>query len=117
MPGFNRTGPMGAGPMTGGGRGMCSTTNAGYDPRFTTDVNYGRGMGLRRGFRGGFGPDRGQGRGFGRGYRGDWPDGGPAYATNAPDEIDVLKAEVNELKAMVREIAGITKESKTESAK
>ncbi|NNG00041.1 MAG: DUF5320 domain-containing protein [Desulfobacteraceae bacterium] len=27
MPGFNRTGPMGDGPMTGGGRGYCG---AGY---------------------------------------------------------------------------------------
>jgi len=24
MPGFNGTGPMGMGPMTGGGRGFCS---------------------------------------------------------------------------------------------
>jgi len=34
MPGFDGTGPMGAGPMTGGARGFCYPANAGYAPRF-----------------------------------------------------------------------------------
>jgi hypothetical protein len=29
MPGFDGTGPMGMGPMTGGGRGFCSPWGAG----------------------------------------------------------------------------------------
>jgi hypothetical protein len=29
MPGFDGTGPMGMGPMTGGGRGFCSPRGAG----------------------------------------------------------------------------------------
>ena len=29
MPGFNGTGPMGMGPMTGGGRGFCSVWGLG----------------------------------------------------------------------------------------
>jgi hypothetical protein len=33
MPGFNGTGPMGRGPMTGGGRGFCSPWGAGVSPR------------------------------------------------------------------------------------
>jgi hypothetical protein len=35
MPGFDRTGPAGMGPMTGGGRGWCNPTvprSAGYGP-------------------------------------------------------------------------------------
>ncbi len=39
MPGFNGTGPMGQGPMTGGGRGFCAMPSyRGYGP-------YGYGMG------------------------------------------------------------------------
>ena len=38
MPGFDGTGPMGMGPMTGGGRGFCATPYRGYGP-------YGYGMG------------------------------------------------------------------------
>ena len=55
MPGGDRTGPMGQGPMTGGGRGYCTGGNfagAGYGGR---------------GFYGGGG--RGFGFGGGRGYR------------------------------------------------
>jgi len=32
MPGFDGTGPMGQGPMTGGGRGFCAMPNRGYGP-------------------------------------------------------------------------------------
>ena len=39
MPGFDGTGPMGQGPMTGGGRGFCAMPSyRGYGP-------YGYGMG------------------------------------------------------------------------
>ena len=54
MPGFNRTGPMGNGPMTG--RGMGSCTGARYNGTFC-----GRGMGRNANF----GPAFGRGRGFG----------------------------------------------------
>ena len=33
MPGFDGTGPMGMGPMTGGGRGFCSPWRAGASMR------------------------------------------------------------------------------------
>jgi len=61
MPGFDGTGPMGQGPMTGGGRGPC-VSGAGAQP-------------LTPGYRrGGFGYGRGlgygRGAGFGRGGRG-----------------------------------------------
>ena len=56
MPGYDRTGPMGSGPMTGWGAGRCAG-NQTQPARF-----------------GGWGG--GAGRGFGRG-RGGWCAGGP----------------------------------------
>lgn len=53
MPGRNGTGPVGAGPMTGRGFGVCAGGAPGYGA--------GRGLGLGLGWRGG----RGYGRGFG----------------------------------------------------
>lgn len=58
MPGFDRTGPMGAGPKTGRGMGHCGTTaipGLGWMGR----LGWGRGFGLGRGL-------RGRGLGFGR---------------------------------------------------
>jgi hypothetical protein len=62
MPRGDRTGPLGAGPMTGRAAGYC----AGYSvPGFMNSTGgYGRGWG--RGHGRGFG--RGWGRGFGRGW-------------------------------------------------
>jgi hypothetical protein len=93
MPGFDRTGPMGAGPMTGGTRGLCNPATAGSFSAGTGGYGYGRGLGLRRGFRGGYGPGGGRGRGYGRGYGGYPPDAGPAYPGNAASEMDMLKAD------------------------
>jgi len=65
MPGFDRTGPLGEGPMTGRGLGRCGkakTTQA-------SDVAPGRAVGLGDSPVGGRGPGRGGGRGR-RGGRG-----------------------------------------------
>lgn len=72
MPGFDGTGPMGAGSMTGGGRGICQGNAAsGF-----------RGRGRRAG---GFGPGRrGQGVGLGR--------------TAVPNDISNLKATAQNLR-------------------
>ncbi len=95
MPGFNRTGPMGAGPMTGGARGLCNPATAGTMPAY--GGGYGRGPGFGRGFRRGYGPDAGRGRGFGRGY-GWYPAAVvPPYAMSASDEIEMLKADADSL--------------------
>jgi hypothetical protein len=68
MPGGDRTGPMGLGPMTGRGAGYC----AGFSvPGFMNPIP-------GRGFRG---------RGFGRGGGRGWPRGGWRhwyYATGVP---------------------------------
>jgi len=95
MPGFDRSGPMGEGPMTGGHSGFCSPANIRYGRRFAGAFGYGRGMGLGRGFRGGFG--LGMGRAFGR--RGwNQPSYYPAYAQNPEEELNMLKAEANSVK-------------------
>ena len=79
MPGGDRRGPMGLGPMTGRGMGYC----AGYDmpgymnrPMGSGGMGYGRG-GFGRG-RGGFG-GRGFARGWGYGY---YSPGVPGWAPN-----------------------------------
>ncbi|MHB0980651.1 MAG: DUF5320 domain-containing protein [Thermoleophilia bacterium] len=46
MPGFDGTGPSGAGPMTGGGRGECVTDERGLIERF---IRRGVGFGRRGG--------------------------------------------------------------------
>ena len=49
MPGFDGTGPVGQGPMTGGGRGFCVVPVESMRPRFLGRSFCGRRMG--RGFR------------------------------------------------------------------
>lgn len=77
MPGGDRTGPMGMGPMTGRGAGYC----AGYGgPGYVNPIPRGGfGRGWRRGGRGG-----GWGRGWGGGWGGGrgWRHG--YYATGLP---------------------------------
>ncbi len=69
MPGFDATGPMGMGPMTGGRRGRCNPSvpyGSPYSP-------------------GGFGPWFGRGRGRGRGYRHRyWATGLPGWMRSGP---------------------------------
>ena len=68
MPGGDRTGPVGRGPMSGRGLGYC----AGYDsPGFTKGAPRGRGYDFGRGFGRGWG--RGLGRGRGYWWRGSYP--------------------------------------------
>ena len=98
MPGFDRTGPMGAGPMTGGARGRCNPAIAGTIPAYAGGCGYGRGLGLRRGFTGGYGPWQGRRRGYGRGYGGYPFVGLPAVPLDTAAEIDILKAQADYMK-------------------
>ena len=70
MPGFDGTGPMGMGPMTGGGRGFCAVPMRDWNEPFGGRF-FGRGRG--RGW--------GKGGGFGRGlgWRHGWSGYGPAW--------------------------------------
>ena len=107
MPGFDRTGPRGMGPMTGGGRGLCRPGGTG--------IRYG---GFGMGFRGSSPPWPYSGRGRG-GYARCWYPGfiEPAYYTAlSPDqEINDLKNQAQAMKEqlnMVEErINQLTKDS------
>jgi hypothetical protein len=111
MPGFDRTGPMGMGPMTGGRRGLCNPATAASARAFTGGYGYFGGLGLRRGFRGGFG----RGRGYG------WypPVAGPVYAVDTVGELEALRNEADYLKSSLdsvnRRIGELAKKQADES--
>jgi len=98
MPGFDGSGPVGAGPMTGGRRGLCNPANEEIRTPFARSYGYGRFMGIGRGFRGGYGPGRDIRRGFCKGFAWYPPVYGPAYPTDQKSEVDMLKAEAGYLK-------------------
>jgi hypothetical protein len=118
MPGGDRRGPTGAGPMTGRGAGYCSGSGA---PGYMSPYTGGRGFGF------GFGRGRGFGRGFGRnyGYYGVPPayyPPDPAYDPYAVwqltprQEMEMLQSQAKEmereLSAMKKRIAELDKEGK-----
>ena len=97
MPGFNGSGPMGAGPMTGGARGYCNPAYTGTERPM---MGYGRGMAYGRGFRGGSGPGRGGARGYGRGAQ--YPP--PVYSQDPLDELNALKQQVDAINRRISEL-------------
>jgi hypothetical protein len=103
MPGFTRTGPMGAGPMTGGARGFCNPANAGYQTPVYGGLGYGRG--------GGFG--RGYGRGSGRGFMSNLPAYAAPYGMDSASELELLKSQAdsfrNALDSIQHRIADLEK--------
>ncbi len=105
MPGFDGTGPMGAGPMTGGGRGYCNPRSGIYG---------------RPGFGGGYGLGYRRGPGWrsvhpasNAWYRG--PFRGAYYQMNPDEEVNMLKEEAeaikNELDAINKRIKELESES------
>ena len=100
MPGFDRTGPQGMGPMTGGARGRCNPSGAW---NYAGGYGYGRGMAYGRNLRGGGMPGRGIRRGFGAGWnRG--PFSSDLYP-DAADELTMLKAQAVDIKRIFDEIS------------
>ena len=103
MPGFDRNGPMGAGPVTGGGRGLCRRpAGAANLPLYGRGYGYGHGMGCRRG--GG----RGWGRGIGPtgGGYGTLPAGGFGYPAGKTDEIEMLRFNADAMQRSLEAIQG-----------
>lgn len=101
MPGFDGTGPMGAGAMTGGRRGYCSPVNAARQVRPFGPYG-GRGaFGFGRGF-------RNFGWGYRRGLGGRFSPFPPYDAGGTPadaaTEAQMLKQEATELKAALDSI-------------
>ncbi len=119
MPGGDRTGPAGMGPMTGRAAGYC----AGYEAAGYMHPVSGRGFwGWGRG--GGFG----RGRGGGRGWQGamlGWPAYGAPFAYPGPydpamtqvQERDVLKGQAEYFEGALREIRERIEELETKSEK
>lgn len=87
MPGFDRTGPRGLGPMTGRGLGSCAVPAG----RQGGGIGYSRGYGM------------GYGRGFGRGFR--------RFYTRQ-EEVGDLKAYRDELRAELKALDEELKEVK-----
>jgi len=102
MPGLNQTGPAGMGPMTGRGRGVCSTGRAAYSSGNSENLGFGRGMGFGRGCRRGFGAQMNvfPGQGMGRNRRAYFED----YSGDAQSELGRLK---NEAQSMQRALETI----------
>jgi hypothetical protein len=97
MPGFDRTGPRGAGGMTGRGQGICG--------EFRPMAGFGRCRAAGSGNGRGLGKGAGNGRGVGRGQVHAYAPFDEAYRdeSDAPATPDAdrraLKAERNRLKA------------------
>jgi hypothetical protein len=123
MPRGDRTGPWGAGPMTGRGLGTC----AGYEgPGFAQG-----GLGARFGGRGFFGRGNFGGGGFGHRhwyyatglprwarFGGAGGPGGYPPAPTAAERTETLRAQAqalrNELAAVEEDLAGIERQNETQ---
>lgn len=95
MPRGDRTGPDGAGPMTGRSLGYCAGYN---EPGYTAGNNrrgFGRGFGRGRGF------VSGNGRGFGRNFNSGYPD--VSEKTLLENEIRILKDQMASLEKKLSE--------------
>ena len=104
MPRGDRTGPMGAGPMTGRAAGFCAGNTApGY-------ANFGGGRGRGMGF--------GRGGGFGRGFGRGWiAPGAATVAPTGPQELAVLKQQAQQLQADMELIQSRIQELETKPEK
>lgn len=90
MPGYDRTGPTGSGPMSGGRRGFCSSQ--GNRSGFADEPKEQRGrMGWRRGSR------SERSRGFGRFDSSRMP----PVPVEAENNHELLETEVSELRKVV----------------
>jgi hypothetical protein len=107
MPGGDRTGPTGMGPMTGRGAGYCGGAAA---PGF---MNLAPG----RGFRGGRGRGFGRGRGWRQGFYASWGPGWgcwrpgpwaygppPTSGVTREEELGALRAQAEHLQGLLGDI-------------
>ena len=119
MPGGDRTGPAGQGPMTGRRAGFC----VGYPMPGYANPMPGRSRG--RGFGRGWGKGQGRGRGFGWAYGLQAYPGAYGYPyvpeLTAKEEADMLKEQAkvmqDEIKAMQAHIKELESLAKTEKDK
>lgn len=105
MPGFDRTGPLGGGPRTGGGFGLCGP-GAGTGSGRGYGLGVGRGGRPRGGGRGrcfGGGGGYAYGRGYGRGYGRFGAFGADADIASLQAQADELRAELDAVEARLAE--------------
>ena len=95
MPGGDRTGPSGQGPLTGRRMGYCVC-----EDRSSYMLNSGYGYGRGRGFRRGFGPGRGMG--YGNFYQENITD--VSEKTLLENEIRILKEQLSSLENRLTEM-------------
>ena len=106
MPGGDRTGPMGQGPLTGRGLGNCLA----YGIPAIAGAVAAFGFGRRRGFGRGFGRAMGWGAGFGRalgwdvGAASTYSNAGAAPTYSRGDELAALKEEAKYLQDRISEL-------------
>ena len=98
MPGFDRTGPAGEGPMTGGRQGLCTGNSKAGGRR----MGFGRWGGGSGGRGRGYGRGNGRGRGYAERYMDETSGGESALRT----EITQLRKQLDEMK---RTIEGLRK--------
>lgn len=104
MPGRDGTGPMGQGPLTGGGRGPCAVepNDGDWEP------GYGRGGGRGYGRGGGRRYGHGGGRGYGRGAAGGGGRLRRRRMSGFDDSFDLpVNHEVAELREQMKELVRI----------
>jgi len=113
MPGGDRRGPQGLGPMTGRGTGYC----AGYPVPGHMNPVGGRGFGYGYGRGRGRGQGRGRGRSFGRGafayqeaYGYPYPEYPGGNEMPAKDEAAMLKEEARVMQDEIKSINARIKE-------
>lgn len=127
MPGGDRTGPRGAGPMTGRAAGYC----AGFEGPGSMNPGVGRGGGFGAGRGFGFGRGWGRGLGRGRGAGGAWgwrwrafpssafpSESAPAPQTDANSLAEVLermRTELADMRARIEQLESIGTRGKGES--
>lgn len=98
MPGRNKTGPQGQGPLTGRGMGNCSSNESSPNENFA---------GTGRGFLSGFGRGRGfgnQGGGMRRRFLGQGWNANVSDDASMKNEIDSLKNEISQLENKIEEL-------------
>ena len=104
MPGRDRTGPSGFGPMTGRCVGFCADNDNQY---FSN-----RGLGYQRGNRGGFGYGRVYGLGYRYGYGNMNIENNPSVSdkTIIENDIRILKDQLSSLEEQLKQMGAKTDE-------
>jgi len=110
MPGINQTGPAGMGPMTGRGRGICSTGRVADGTGIPRNMGFGQGMGCGRGYRRGFGaqmnayPTQGMGGRGRRPYFQAYPEDGQMELSRLKNEAATMSNALEEINERINEL-------------